>query len=42
MGFDTVYAYLIDSAIVFLASWVVFLLIAYATVFGRGSHSPKR
>jgi len=41
MGFDTVYSYLIDSAVVFLSSWVIFLLVAYATVFGRKGRSPK-
>jgi hypothetical protein len=41
MSVEVVYSYLIDSAIVFLGSWVVFLLAVYARVFGGDTPSRK-
>ena len=34
MNLELVYSYLIDSAVFFLGSWVVFLLAATARAFG--------
>lgn len=41
MSFDVVYSYLIDSAGFFLASWVVFLLVASARAFGGDVRARK-
>jgi hypothetical protein len=41
MTFEIVYSYLINSAVFFLGSWVVFLLAAYARVFGSDSRPHK-
>jgi hypothetical protein len=41
MSVETVYSYLIDSAVIFLGSWVVFLLAASARVFGSDTRSQK-
>jgi hypothetical protein len=41
MSFEIVYSYLIDSAIFFLGSWVVFLLGAYARAFGNDARPQK-
>jgi hypothetical protein len=41
MSFEVVYSCLIDSAGVFLASWVVFLLAACARVFSSDAHIQK-
>jgi hypothetical protein len=41
MSIEMVYSYLIDSAVVFLGSWVLFLLGAYARAFGNDAQSQK-
>jgi hypothetical protein len=41
MSVEIVYSYLIDSAVIFLGSWVVFLLAASARVFGRDARPQK-
>lgn len=41
MSFESVYSYLIDLAGIFLGSWVVFLLAAYALTFGADSRPQK-
>jgi hypothetical protein len=41
MSFESVYSCLIDSAVFFLGSWVVFLLGAYAQVFGSDTPRSK-
>jgi hypothetical protein len=41
MNLELVYSYLIDSAVFFLGSWVVFLLAATARAFGSDVRSQK-
>jgi hypothetical protein len=41
MSVELVYSYLIDSALFFLGSWVVFLLGACARAFGSDSRAQK-
>jgi hypothetical protein len=38
---ENVYSYLIDSAVFFLGSWVVFLLAASARAFGDDVRTRK-
>lgn len=41
MSVEIVYSYLIDSAVVFLGSWVVFLLAACVRAFGSDARPQK-
>jgi len=42
MSFDVVYTYLIDAAVLFMGSWVVFILAASARAFGGDVRPRKR
>ncbi|MFZ0800604.1 MAG: hypothetical protein WBQ09_04310 [Terriglobales bacterium] len=41
MSFEVVYSYLINSAVFFLGSWVLFLLAASARAFGSDVRPRK-
>lgn len=41
MSFESVYSYLFDSAVIFLGSWIVFLLAAYASAFRSDTRAHK-
>jgi hypothetical protein len=41
MSFEVVYSCLIDAAVFFLGSWVVFLLAAYSRAFGSDTRHQK-
>jgi hypothetical protein len=41
MSFEIVYSYLINSAVFFLGSWVLFLLAASARAFGSDVRPGK-